>query len=118
VKIRAVINAQQFQSVALTEANKNLEVAKLENEAAVFQAKAKMALGEAQRDVIKMKMEAEANALQQKVKSFENGSLWARYVFYKTIAGKIKHIFTDDQGAIGKIFNQFTAPSSQKGGNQ
>ncbi|MBN2144616.1 MAG: hypothetical protein JW774_08335 [Candidatus Aureabacteria bacterium] len=121
IKIRAVINAQQQQSVALTEANKNLEVAKLHNEAADFQAKAKVALGEAQRDVIKMKMEAEANALQQKAQSFKDGSNWARYVFYQTIAKKIMRIFTDDQGAIGNIFNQFTSPhasSSQKGGTQ
>ena len=117
VKIRAVINAQQFQSVALTEANRNLEVAKLHNEAADFQARAIIAKGEAERDVIRYKREAESNALSEKAKAFSSGMNFTQYTFYKKIAGRVKNIFTDDKGAFGNIFDSLSA-GKQKGGGQ
>lgn len=115
IKIKSVIGAEQGQSVALTEANRNLEVAKLQNEAADFQVQAKLAKGQAQRDVVKLKMEAEANALEQKAKAFDGGANLSRYMFLKTIGSKIKYIFTDDKGPFGSIFEGFSA-SSSKGG--
>ncbi len=107
IKLRAVINAKQLQSVALTDANKNLGVAKIENEAADFQAKAKIAKGEADRDVIMYKMEAEANALEMQSKAFQSGMNLARYNFLKKISPQMKIIFTTDEGPLGSIFEEF-----------
>lgn len=106
-KIREVINAEQMKTVSLTKANKDLEVAKLENEAADFQAQAKIAKGEAERDVIKFKMSAEANALAEKVNAFGGGMNLARYMFLKIVGPRIKYIFTDDKGPFGSIFENF-----------
>ena len=106
-KIRQVINAEQSQAVALTQASKNLEVARIENEAADFQAQAIVLKGEAEKDVVTYTMQAEAAALQNMVAAFGNGIIFARYEFLKAIGPKIHYLFTDDQGPIGSVFEEY-----------
>jgi len=115
VRIKAVISAEQTQSVAVTAANKNLEVAKLENEAADFQAQAKIFKGEADRDVVKFKMDAEANALEQKSNAFNGGLNLARYTFYRAVAPRLKYVFGSDEGPFGSIFEGFGKVGSTGG---
>ena len=64
-RIRAVIDAQQDQSVRLIAAQKELDVAKVEYEAALFQAEAILLTADGEKDAIKAQNEAEAAVLQE-----------------------------------------------------
>ena len=91
-RIRAVIAADQGREVRLTRANKELEVAKLENVVAQAQAEAKLLRAKAEGDVIRMKNEAEAAVFASQVQAFGTGAELARNVFYGKIAPRIQAI--------------------------
>ncbi len=117
-RIRAVIAAEQGREVRLTRANRDLEVAKLENAAAKAQAEAKLLRAQAEGDVIRMKNEAEASVIENQVKAFGTGAELARYAFYGKIAPQIRSILSGDQAdGIGGLL-KWMAPASRKGGAQ
>ena len=117
-RIRAVIAAEQGREVRLTRANKDLEVAKLENAAAKAQAEAKLLQAHAEGGVIRMKNEAEASVIENQVKAFGTGAALARYAFYGKIAPQIRSILSGDQAeGIGGLL-KWMAPASAKGGAQ
>ena len=117
-RIRAVIAAEQGREVRLTRANKDLEVAKLENAAAKAQAEAKLLRAKAEGDVIRMKNEAEAAVIANQVQAFGTGAELARYAFYGKIAPQIRSILSGDQAeGIGGLL-KWMAPASKKGGAQ
>ena len=117
-RIRAVIAAEQEREVRLTRANRDLEVAKLENAAAQAQAEAKLLRAKAEGDVIRMRNEAEAAVIENQVKAFGTGLGFARYVFYGKIAPRIQSILGGDQaGGLGELL-QLYVPGSRKGGAQ
>ncbi len=117
-RIRAVIAAEQGREVRLTQANRDLEVAKLENAAAKAQAEAKLLKAAAEGNVIRMKNEAEAGVIDNQVKAFGTGLNLARYAFYGRIGPKIRSILSGDQGAgLGALFEGY-APGAAKGGAQ
>ncbi len=104
-KLRAVIKAMQDQSVRLVVANKDLEVAKLETQAAVAQAQAVMLKADADAAVVKMQNTAEASVFANQVQAFSNGMNFARYTFLKRVAPRIDSILSSDQeGGLGAIF--------------
>jgi regulator of protease activity HflC (stomatin/prohibitin superfamily) len=104
-RISAVINAQQEQSVRVVSANKDLEVAKLENQAAAAQAQAVMLRAQADADVVKMQNLAEASILANQVQAFSNGMNFARNAFYKKIGPRIDSILsTDQKEGLGALF--------------
>jgi regulator of protease activity HflC (stomatin/prohibitin superfamily) len=105
-KIRAVILAQQGQEVQLTSAMQELEVARLETEAAAFQAQAMMLGAAAEREVIGLQNEAQAGVLRHQVSAFDSGLGLARYTFYTTLAPRIQSLLTTDQTeGLGGIFH-------------
>ena len=117
-RIRAVIAAEQEREVRLTRANRDLEVARLENEAAKAQAAAKLLRAGADGDVIRMRNEAEAAVIENQVKAFGTGMNLARYAFYGKVAPKIRGILSGDQAdGLGGLF-QWYVPASAKGGAQ
>jgi regulator of protease activity HflC (stomatin/prohibitin superfamily) len=104
-RIRAVIAAQQGQAVRITAANQELGVAKLENEAADFQAQSIMLKANADRSVIQMNNDAQAAVLSSSVQAFGNGMNLARYAFYQKLGPRISTILTSDQiDGLGGIF--------------
>lgn len=104
-KIRAVINAEQDQSVLLTAAQKDLEVAKIEKEAAEFQAQAVLSKAQADRDVVKMNNEAQAGVFAEQAAAFGSGMNFARYVFYQKLAPSILSILSNDgKDGMGAMF--------------
>ncbi len=108
-KIRAVILAEQERDVKATGANRELEVAKIENEAADAQVAAILSRAEAQRDVIRLANEAQAGVIANQVKAFGGGQGMARYAFYQKIAPRIAAIVAGEQGAgLGAIFEAFS----------
>jgi regulator of protease activity HflC (stomatin/prohibitin superfamily) len=104
-QIRAVIAAEQEQAVRVVAANKDLEVAKLENQAAEAQAQAILLKARADADVVKMQNVAEAAVFASQVQAFTNGMNFARYTFYRKIGPRIDSILTSDQkDGLGTLF--------------
>jgi regulator of protease activity HflC (stomatin/prohibitin superfamily) len=95
-RIQAMIKAQQDLAVRVTAANREREVAKLENDAAAFQAEAIFAKAQADRDVIAMNNKAQAEVLNAQVHAFKTGMDLARYAFYQKLAPRIVSILGSD----------------------
>jgi len=114
-RIRAVIDAQQDQAVRLIDAQKELDVAKVEYEAALFQADAIILTADGKKDAIKANNEAEAAVLQNRVSALGGGDAFARYTLYEKIAPNVSSVLSSDDQGVGKIFDAFTPA---KGGAQ
>ena len=113
-RIRAVIDAQQDQSVRLIAAQKELDVAKVEYEAALFQAEAIILTADGEKDAIKARNEAEAAVLKNRVTALGGGANFARYTLYEKIGPQVYSVLSSDsEGGVGGIFGTF-APA--KGG--
>ena len=113
-RIRAVIDAEQDQSVRLIAAQKELDVARVEFEAAQFQADAILLTAEGEKDAITAQNEAEASVLKNRVSALGTGENYARYTLYEKLSPNIISVLSSDsEGGIGAIFGTF-APA--KGG--
>lgn len=108
VKIKAVIEVQQKQSVAITSAMKDLEVAKINNQAADFKVQARRSKAEAERDVIHLTNIANAKVMQSYVGAFGSGWNYANYTFVKNFGPRIQFIFASEDGSIGKLFEEYS----------
>jgi regulator of protease activity HflC (stomatin/prohibitin superfamily) len=114
-RIRAVIRAEQEQSVRLTDAQRELEVARLETRAATAQAEALLLEAAAEQKVIQLDNEAQAAVLQQQVAAFGDGINMARYSFYQKIAPRIATILgTDQPDGLGGLLSPFTTPRTKE----
>ncbi len=113
-RIRAVIDAQQDQSVRLIAAKKELEVARLEYDAAQFQSEAIIFTADGEKDAIKARNEAEAFVLKNRVSSLGGGDNFARYTLYEKVGPQVLSVLSSDSAeGLGKIFDTF---SPTKGG--
>lgn len=115
-QIKAVILARQEQDVKLTAAQRELEVARLENQAAVFQAEALLVKADAEAEVIRLQNEAQARVLEGQVSAFEDGWGLARYRLYSALAPRIGSVLTTDRSdALGGVFDVFRNKGWTKG---
>lgn len=106
--IRAVIHAKQEQSVQLMAANRELEVARIENDASVAQAEAVMLRAQAERDVVRMNNEAEAAVVAAQVKPYGSGLNYAKHAFYERLAPRIGTVLSSDgPGGLGSLFSPY-----------
>jgi regulator of protease activity HflC (stomatin/prohibitin superfamily) len=113
-RIRAVIDAEQDQSVRLISAQKELDVAKVEYEAALFQSEAIILMADGEKDAIKAKNEAEAAVLGNRVAALGGGDNFALYTLYEKIGPQVMSLLSSDSPeGVGGIFSSF-APA--KGG--
>jgi len=113
-RIRAVIDAEQDQSVRLISAQKELDVAKVEYEAALFQSEAILLTADGEKDAIKARNVAEANVLSNRVSALGGGDNFARYTLYEKIGPQVRSVLSSDsEEGLGGIFGTF-APA--KGG--
>lgn len=96
-KLRAEIAAKQDQSVRLTAARRDLDVAKIGLQTAQSQAAALILAAEADQAVIRQTNEAEAAVLAGRVKAFGSGDAFVRYLLYGRLAPRIESILTTDQ---------------------
>lgn len=114
-RIRAVIRARQDQAVRLTAANRELEVAKLERDAATAQAEAILRQSEAEKEVIRLQNEAEAAVIGGKVKAFESGMNLARHRLYERLGPRIASILsTDQEKGLGGLFLPYLPAKKEK----
>ncbi len=107
-RIRAVIDAQQDQSVRLIAAQKELEVSRLEYDAALFQAEAILLTADGEKDAIKAQNEAEAAVLENRVSSLGGGGNFARYTLYEKVGPQVLSVLSGDSSeGLGRIFGTF-----------
>jgi regulator of protease activity HflC (stomatin/prohibitin superfamily) len=107
-QIRAVISAQQDQAVRVIAAEKELAVAKVENQAADSQVAAVLLRAEAERDVIRMRNEADAGVLHDRVLAFGGGMGLARYQYLIRLGPRIDSILTTDgDEGLGSVFRSY-----------
>ncbi len=100
--------AEQRKAVALTEAQKRLEVARLNLEAAKEQAAAKTARGEAEADVITLNYKAEAEPLADAIRAFGGGETYAQYFFYQQLAPALRSVLASTDGPFAEIFTSLS----------
>ncbi len=104
-QIRAVIAANQEQAVRVVSANKDLEVAKLERDAAAAQSQAILLKAQADADVVRMSNTAEAAVIANQVQAFSNGLNYARNTFYRKVGPRIQSVVSSDRDdGLGALF--------------
>lgn len=109
--IRARIQAEEDRSVRLTSSQRELDVARLEVEAAKLQADAILIKANAERDVVKMRNEAEAGVAEAMVSAFNGVENLARFTFYKNAAPRLQSIISTDRWpGLGTIFQPLLPP--------
>ncbi|MEP0846314.1 MAG: hypothetical protein HRF50_05765 [Phycisphaerae bacterium] len=111
--VRLVTEAEQHKAVALTEANKRLEVAKLNLQAANETAAALLERGKADAEVVRLNYEAEARPLRDAVAAFGSGELYAQYFFYQKLGPALKSVLATTEGPFADIFRSLSAPSEK-----
>ncbi|MBI5865438.1 MAG: hypothetical protein HZB38_13210 [Planctomycetes bacterium] len=102
--VATVVEAEQRKSVALTEANQRLEVAKLTLEAARQQAQKILAIGQADAEVLRLGFEAKARPLGEAVAAFGDGESYAQYHFFQKLAPSMKTVLDSTEGPFAEIF--------------
>ncbi|MCK4659996.1 MAG: hypothetical protein KAV82_10790 [Phycisphaerae bacterium] len=99
--------AEQRKVVAVTRANRELEVAKLALQAAEKEAAAVLARGRAKANVVLMEYQARAEPLKNAVEAFGDGTTYAQRLFLEKIAPSIRSILSNTEGPFAEIFRQF-----------
>jgi regulator of protease activity HflC (stomatin/prohibitin superfamily) len=102
--------AEQEASVAVTHAEQELAVAKLQLQAAQQEADAQVAKGKAEAAVVLLQKQAEAEPLRQQVQAFGGGDAFARYFLYQKLAPSMKTFLTNTDGPFADVFKQFSEP--------
>jgi len=105
--VSLVKGAEQKKDVAITQANRQLEVAKLDLEAATKQASALLARGRAEANVILFDYQARAEPLKNAVAAFGDGMTYAQHFYLLKVAPSIQSILSNTEGAFGDIFRSF-----------
>ncbi|MCB9858133.1 MAG: hypothetical protein H6818_20810 [Phycisphaerales bacterium] len=106
--------AEQLKSVAITQANRELEVAKLRLQAAEKEAAATIARGQAEAAVILFDYKARAEPLADAVAAFGGGMPYAQHFYLMKIAPSIQSILTNTDGPFADIFGSFGDVSEAK----
>ncbi|MFQ5492021.1 MAG: SPFH domain-containing protein [Phycisphaerae bacterium] len=99
--------AEQSKTVAITDANRELEVAKLDLQAAEKQASAIKSRGQAQANVVLFDYQARAEPLAAAVNAFGDGNTYAQQFFLQRVAPSIQSILSNTDGPFAEIFKQF-----------
>lgn len=118
--VTVVKEAEQRKGVAITRANRELEVARLNLEAAEKEAAAIRSRGKAEADVVLFEYQARAEPLQRAVAAFGDGVAYAQQFFYQKVAPSIQTILTDTEGPFGDIFRELQSVrrSPQRSGGE
>jgi len=113
--------AEQRRGVSVTEAKRELEVSKLNLEAASKEASATVAKGKADADVVLFNYQARAEPLGRAVKAFGDGVTYAQQFFLQRVAPSITTVLSNTDGPFAQIFKQlqtFDRAGASKGGGQ
>lgn len=104
--VTVVKEAEQKKGVAITNAQRQFEVGKLQLEAATKQAQAVVSRGRAEADVVLFHYQAKAEPLATAVQAFGGGKAYAQQHFLQRVAPSITSIMTNTEGPFAEIFKQ------------
>jgi regulator of protease activity HflC (stomatin/prohibitin superfamily) len=99
--------AEQYRAVETTKAEKDLEVARINLEAAKDKAAAVLATGTAEAAVKVMEYKAEAEGVKAKVTAFVSGDKYAEYTLIMKLAPGITEILSNTEGLFATLFERF-----------
>ncbi|NOX58632.1 MAG: hypothetical protein GXP29_07210 [Planctomycetes bacterium] len=99
--------AEQRKVISVTQANKRLEVARLNLEASSKQASAMLARGEADANVVLFDYQARAEPLKNAVDAFGGGMVYAQHFFLRKVAPSIQSVLSNTEGPFADIFRSF-----------
>lgn len=99
--------AEQRKVVSVTNAQRRLEVARLNLEAATKEAAAIVARGRADANVILFDYQARAEPLKAAVQAFGDGMTYAQHFFLQKVAPSIQSILSNTEGPFAEIFKSF-----------
>jgi regulator of protease activity HflC (stomatin/prohibitin superfamily) len=118
--VATIKQAEQEKSVALTEANQRLEVAKLNVQAAAEKAAALVSRGKAEAEVMLLEFQAQAEPLRNAVQAFGDGQKYAQYYLYQKLAPALKSVLASTDGPFADIFRAIspTEDHGPPGGGQ
>jgi len=102
----ATTRANQEREVAVIEATRQLDVARLQLQAAQNQAEAKVAEGKAKADVIVYKNAAEASGLKNSAAAFGDGNAYVRYLMNQKLAPSITYILSNTDGPFADMLRR------------
>jgi regulator of protease activity HflC (stomatin/prohibitin superfamily) len=102
----SITRATQEKEVAIIEAGRQLEVARLQLQAAHNQAEAKVAEGRAKADVLVLKNAAEAQGLKNSVAAFGDGNAYVRYLMNQKLAPSLTYILSNTDGPFAELFQR------------
>lgn len=113
-RIRA---AEQYEGVTVTKAQQDVEVAKINLEAASNKAAAVVATGKALADVTVLKARAEAEGKKAQIAPFGSGEKYADYLLTGKLAPAIRSIWSNTDGPFADLFKRFSQPGPEKKAN-
>lgn len=105
-----VQKATKDQQVQVIAAQRDLDVARKDLQAAENQAQAIIATGQGEADVIAYTRTAEANALKAMVAPFGDGQAYARYLYLKKLAPNLGGIISNTDGPLAEPFKELSQP--------
>lgn len=104
--VTVVKEAELRKVVAVTQARRQLEVGKLELQAAERLAEAIRARGEADAAVVLYDYQARAEPLERAVRAFGDGETYAQQFYFQRIAPSIRTILTNTDGPFAEVFRE------------
>jgi len=101
--------ADKYRNVEVTQASKNVSVAKINLEAAKDRAAGVKAEGIADAAVMVMEFKAEAEGVKDKVTAFGTGDKYAMNLLINKLAPGITEILSNTEGSFAKLFERFAS---------
>ena len=102
----SITKATQEKEVAQIQAERHLEVAKLQLKAAENQAQARLAEGKAKADVVVFKNAAEAQGLRNAALAFGDGATYVRYLLNLKLAPAFGYILSNTDGPFAEMLRR------------
>ena len=105
--VAVVRDAERYRAVEVTKGRRDLEVAKIELDAAKDLAAKARAEGHAAAEVTVMKHKAEAEAVKAKIGAFGEGEKYAEYQLIIKFSPGIRRILSNTDGLFADLFERF-----------
>lgn len=108
---RAVVStlkeAETRKNVAVLEAQRKLEVARLRLAAATEEAAAILSRGKAEAEVKRLGYAAKATPIHDAVSAFGDGETYAQFFFYQKLAPSLRTVLDSTDGPLADVFRAF-----------
>ncbi|MCK4601912.1 MAG: hypothetical protein KAU28_05570, partial [Phycisphaerae bacterium] len=112
--VELVRDAERYQKVEVTKAEKDLAVARINLEAADDTAAQTLAKGKAEAEVTVMKHQAEAEGVKAKISAFKTGEKYAEYQLIRKFSPGIRRILSNTEGLFARLFERFAKMGASK----